>query len=52
MTQARTYLGPKGYTIMKDSICMSEQDYIRRELMVTPFVPKGMFKAPPAFPRI
>ena len=50
MTQAQTYLGPKGYTIMKDSICMSEQDYIRKELMVTPFVPKGMFKAPPAFP--
>jgi superfamily II DNA or RNA helicase len=50
MTQARTYLGPKGYSIMKDSICMSEQDFIRKELMVTPFVPKGMFKAPPAFP--
>jgi len=50
MTHAQTYLGPKGYTILKDSICMSEQEFIRRELMIAPYVPKGMFKAPPAFP--
>ena len=49
MTQAETYLGPKGYTIVKDSICVSEQEYIRRELMMKPYVPKG-FKAPPSFP--
>ena len=51
--QCRTpgaYLGPKGYTILKESICAAEQDHIRKELMLSPYVPKGMFKAPPAFP--
>ena len=44
-----TYLGPKGYTIYKDGISIQEQQYIRAELNVKPYVPKSMGKVE-AFP--
>lgn len=39
-----TYLGPKGYTIYKENISIQEQQYIRNELNVKPYVPKSMGK--------
>lgn len=44
-----TYLGPKGYTIYKEHISIQEQQYIRTELNVKPYVPKSMGKVE-AFP--
>lgn len=44
-----TYLGPKGYTIYKEHISIQEQQYIRTELNVRPYVPKSMGKVE-AFP--
>ena len=40
MSQVRSYLGPKGYSIYKDSITIHEQQHIREELTVKPFVAK------------
>ena len=45
-----TYLGNKGYTILKDSISTNEQHFIRNELTIKPFVPKGMFTKANNFP--
>ncbi len=39
-----TYLGPKGYTIYKENISIQEQQFIRNELTVKPYVPKSMGK--------
>ncbi len=39
--EVSTYLGQKGYTIYKESICVKEQQYIREELTVRPYVPKS-----------
>ena len=36
-----TYLGMKGYSIKKENISVEEQQLIRKELMVKPFVPKS-----------
>ena len=47
MTENSTYLGQKGYTILKESICVKEQKYIRDELMVRPYVPKSPVQPPP-----
>ena len=44
-----TYLGNKGYTIYKNSINIKEQQYIRDELNVRPYIPKSPVQ-PPAFP--
>ena len=44
-----TYLGPKGYTIYKEHISIQEQQFIRTELNVKPYVPKSMGKVE-AFP--
>jgi len=44
-----TYLGNKGYTIYKNSISVKEQQYIRDELNVRPYIPKSPVQ-PPAFP--
>ena len=44
-----TYLGQKGYTIRKNNICVKEQQFIRDELMVKPFMPKSPVQ-PAAFP--
>ena len=44
------YLGPKGYTIIKNSISIVEQEEIRRELTVLPYVPKSSITQPESFP--
>ena len=36
-----TYLGPKGYSIKKENITIQEQELIRKELTVSPYVPKN-----------
>ena len=45
-----TYLGPKGYTIKKENITVEEQQLIRKELNVKPFVPKSSPIKPMSFP--
>ena len=45
-----TYLGQKGYTIYKESLDVAEQILIRKELEVSPWVPKSSFHKPPSFP--
>ena len=45
-----TYLGYKGYTIKKENISVEEQQLIRKELNVKPFVPKSSLIKPQAFP--
>ena len=47
MTEVATYLGQKGYTIYKNNICVKEQQYIRDELMVRPYMPKAPVQPPP-----
>ena len=47
---AITYLGQKGYTIYKKNIDISEQVILRRELEVSPWVPKNSPFRPPSFP--
>ena len=44
------YLGQKGYTIFKESLDIKEQLLIRKELDVSPWVPKSSFYKPPSFP--
>ena len=45
-----TYLGQKGYTIKKEFISMQEQNLIKKELMMKPFVPKNSLAKPNSFP--
>ncbi|MAO82836.1 MAG: hypothetical protein CMH50_03000 [Myxococcales bacterium] len=45
----QTYLGNKGYTIYKNNISVHEQQYIRDQLTVRPYIPKSPVQ-PPAFP--
>tara|TARA_Y100000389_G_scaffold188065_3_gene210147 strand:+ start:9970 stop:11400 length:1431 start_codon:yes stop_codon:yes gene_type:complete len=49
MSHVSTYIGEKGYSIYKNSISIEEQQWIRSELMVRPYVPKSPIKQP-AFP--
>ena len=44
-----TYLGQKGYSIYKNSISIEEQQWIRKELSVRPYIPKAPVQ-PPSFP--
>lgn len=44
------YFGPKGYSIYKKSISVVEQEKIRRELTVLPYVPKSSITRPDSFP--
>ena len=44
-----SYLGQKGYTIYKDAITIKEQQFIREELTVRPFIPKSPVQMP-SFP--
>jgi superfamily II DNA or RNA helicase len=39
MTSINNYLGNKGYTIYKNSISAKEQEFLRKELTVKPFLP-------------
>ena len=45
-----SYIGPKGYTIYKESISVKEQISIRNELTVKPFAPKTSMVQPKPFP--
>ena len=45
--EVSTYLGQKGYTIYKESLSMKEQEYIRNELSVKPYVPKSPVQPQP-----
>ena len=39
-----TYLGNKGYTIYKENLEIQEQELIRKELSISPYVPKNSFR--------
>lgn len=45
-----TYLGQKGYTIKKEFMMMEEQNLIKKELMMKPYVPKNSLAKPNSFP--
>ena len=45
-----TYIGWKGYTIYKKNISVQEQQMLRKELNVKPFVPKSSLMKPQPFP--
>lgn len=45
-----TYIGWKGYTIYKENISVQEQQMLRKELNVKPFVPKSSLMKPEPFP--
>jgi superfamily II DNA or RNA helicase len=45
-----TYIGWKGYTIYKENISVQEQQMLRKELNVKPFVPKSSLMKPQPFP--
>jgi len=50
MGEIATYLGPKRYSIKKEYLSIEEQELIRRELMLKPFVPKSSMAKPTPFP--
>ena len=50
MPNYKTYLGQKGFSILKNSLPIKEQLELREELEVRPFVPKSSFYQPPAYP--
>jgi len=45
-----TYMGQKGYTIKKEFISIQEQNLIKKELMMKPYVPKNSLAKPNSFP--
>ena len=45
-----TYLGNKGYTIYKENLEIQEQELIRKELSISPYVPKNSLQKPVSFP--
>ena len=45
-----TYIGYKGYAIYKENISVEEQQMLRKELNVKPFVPKNSLIKPQPFP--
>ena len=45
-----TYIGYKGYTIYKENISVEEQQMLRKELNVKPYVPKSSLIKPQPFP--
>ena len=44
-----TYLGRRGYSIYKECLSIEEQELIRKDLKVTPFVPKSSIVKPASF---
>ena len=49
MLNHNSYLGEKGYTILKDDLGVKDQQFIREQLSVRPFIPKSPIQ-PEAFP--
>ena len=45
-----TYMGQKGYTIFKKNLEIEEQELIRKELTISPYVPKNSLQKPVSFP--
>jgi len=45
-----TYLGTKGYSILKNSISIHEQNDIKKDLMVKPFAPPNSIQKPVEIP--
>ena len=45
----RSYLGKKGYSLVKENLTIDEEQFIRSELNVRPYIPNSPAKAP-AFP--
>ena len=45
-----TYIGYKGYSIYKENISVEEQQMLRKELNVKPYVPKSSLIKPQPFP--
>ena len=43
-----TYIGQKGYTIIKEYMSVEEQEFLRNDLTVKPFVPKNSLVKPPS----
>lgn len=41
-----TYLGPKGYSILKDEIDINLQNQVRRDLSISPYTPPTSMKKP------
>ena len=44
-----SYIGGKGYSIYKECLSIQEQQWIRKELCVRPYIPKAPVQ-PPSFP--
>ena len=47
--KSATYFGNKGYTIYKENLEVEEQELIRKELTVSPYVPKNSLQKPSSF---
>ena len=50
MSESATYLGQKGYTIVKEYMDVKEQMQLREDLMMKPYVPKSSLAKPSLFP--
>ena len=50
VTRYEKYLGPKGYSIRKDSLSIDEQIDLRDELTVKAFIPKNSIQKATPFP--
>lgn len=40
-TEVATYLGEKGYSIYKDNLSIKDQQWLRNELLIKPYIPKS-----------
>ena len=50
MTESiKTYLGKRGYCIFKEKLSIEEQENIRNNLMIAPYIPKSPIN-PEKFP--
>ena len=45
-----SYIGKRGYCIFKDNLSVKEQEFIRKELTVKPFIPGSPFQNIPSYP--
>ena len=45
-----SYIGKRGYCIFKDNLSVKEQEFIRKELTVKPFIPGSPFQNVSSYP--
>ena len=45
-----SYIGKRGYCIFKENLSVKEQDFVRKELTVKPFIPGSPFQNVPSYP--